>query len=108
MIPVRAIAFGLAIGALGMTHLWVYRAGVTSERAAHLADKARMQSELFDLADRSSVQAAALDMLRRETEQAQKDYEDEARNDPGAALRVPDADSLRRLKALWGRAGAAP
>jgi hypothetical protein len=104
----RAIGFAIAIGVLTFTHLWSFQAGKATERAAHVAETQKLQRDLFDVADRASEDAAALDALRRETEQAQMEFEDEARRDPDAALRVPGPDSLRRLETLWQRAGATP
>lgn len=108
MTPLRWIALGAVLAALTVSHGYAYRQGKGAEAARHEAARQALQADLFDLADRHSALAADLAEARAAQDTLLTEFEDDARRDPGSADRRPSPDSLRRLEALWTRAGPRP
>lgn len=111
MIPRLWAVLGL-LALLSASHVVVYRFGRGDgravERALQDAARAKLQAQLFELADRHSEAAARLAALQAEQDTLVEDFENDARTDAGAAGRRPDPADLRELESLWRRARAAP
>lgn len=78
-----------------------WRYGASRVEARVEAERAMLQRRLSQVADDLSEAEAALSAERAAREALAWEMENEASLDPGAALRRPSADSLRRLERRW-------
>lgn len=107
-LKVYAIAGTICLILIGWAGVKGYRLGEAAEAARWIEARAKLQEDLFNLADRHSEAAAELELLRADRETLAMEFEDEARSDPSSVDRRPSPDSLRRLESLWRTARGAP
>lgn len=93
--PAAVLAVLAAVFAGG----WHHGAGRVEARIE--AERAALQRRLAQVADNLSEAAADLEIEKAARAALAQELEDEATSDPGAALRRPSADSLRRLERRW-------
>lgn len=93
--PLAALALAAAIFMAG----WRHGAGRVEARIE--AERAQLQQRLAQVADDLSEAAAELENEKAARAALAEELEHEAASDPGAALRRPSADSLRRLERRW-------
>ena len=94
----------LGISALMLTiFLWGWHYGASRVEARIEAERASLQRRLAQVADDLSEAEAELEEERAAREALAWELENEASLDPGAALRRPSPDSLRRLDRRWQR-----
>ena len=93
--PLAALALAASIFLGG----WHYGAGRVEARIE--AERAQLQKRLVQVADDLSEAAAKLETEKAARAALAEELEHEAASDPGAALRRPSADSLRRLERRW-------
>jgi len=89
------------LGFLGATHTavaFVYHdKGVAAAEARQAAAEAALRTELFNMADRWSRDAARILALQQQLDQVAQELEDAAHADPDADRMSLPADSVRRV-----------
>lgn len=108
MIQRAAIAIALICGVGLGGYLYGRADGRGLERAAMAAATARLQASLIEVGTLATKQAAAIIEMQATAARLTEEIENEVRNDPLAANRIPSPDSLRRLERLWARERATP
>lgn len=93
-----------AAGAALLALVWAHGLHTgTAREAARQAEAVRVLEDRLSEVSAANRAAAAELLARRAAQEALADViEDEARRDPAADVRVPGADSLRRLERRWG------
>jgi len=104
MIRLVGVAVIVAIAAYGLGRWQGHGAGIEAERARVAEARREMQQDLFEAGERLSRMAADLDAARRAADARTQDFEDAARDAPGADRPGIGPGGLRRLERRWGRA----
>jgi hypothetical protein len=103
-----AVALALVLSVAGVAYIKGRVDGARIADAAHEAAIAKLQRDVFRASDLASELGADLLAAQAGNAILLSEFETNARADPDAAVRRPDADSLRELEALFARQRAKP
>lgn len=99
LLGASAVAVVLAFGA---GRLMGYNAGHAASEAAQEVARQATQKQLFQLGEELSRKATEIEAMDRERTARQKEFEDAARDAPGADRPGIGSDGVRRLQQRWG------